>query len=64
VYNDMHCVKKFANTLDLKHEFDVTPWRHKQRIPIDNDHHTPLLISLCPQGCHLPWQKTFRTCTW
>ena len=39
----------FAKTLDLKCEFDVTLWRHKQRTPINYDHHnaTGIDISKC-----------------
>ena len=41
----MICIvsKNFAKSLDLKHEFDVTVWRHKQRTPSNNDHRTPLI---------------------
>jgi len=35
-------LKNFAKTLDLKREFDVTVWRHKQCTPSNNDHHTRL----------------------
>ena len=28
--------------MDLKRESDVTMWRHKQRTPSNNDHHTPV----------------------
>jgi len=28
--------------LDLKREIDVALWRHKERTPSINDHHTPL----------------------
>ena len=40
----MICIvsKNFAKTLDLKREFDVTVWRHKQRTPSNNDHYKPL----------------------
>ena len=41
----MICIvsKKCAKTLDLKRKFDITLWRHKQRTPSSNDHHTPLI---------------------
>jgi len=36
----------FAKTLDWKREFNVAVWRHKQRTPSNNDHHTPLHFTL------------------
>jgi len=41
----MHCVKNVSKTLDLKHEFGVTMWRHKQRTTSNNDLHTLLVRS-------------------
>ena len=41
---NMHVVStNFAKPLVCKREYDVILWHHKQRIPSNNDHHTPLL---------------------
>jgi len=50
----MMCIvsKNLAKTLDLKREFYVAVWRHKQGTPNNNDHHTPLKIA--------SWSWTFR----
>ena len=57
----MICIvsKNCAKTLDLKRESDVTVWRHKQRTPSNNDHHTPLLTmgeitNHCPDLMGIP----------
>jgi len=50
VYDDVFVSKNFAKTLDLKREFDVTVWRHKQRTPSNNDFHTPLLLLFLRRG--------------
>jgi len=40
----MHIVStNFAKTLDWKREFNIAVWRHKQRIPSNNDRQTPLV---------------------
>jgi len=41
----VHYIKNFAKTLDLKLEFDVAVWRHKQRTTSNNDHRTPLITA-------------------
>jgi len=38
--------KNFDKTLDLKREFNVAVWRHKQRTPSNDDHHMPLEVLL------------------
>jgi len=64
----MICIvsKNFAKTLDMKREFDVTVWRHKQRTPSNDDHHTPLIlrqysICLCNQARQMYWTENSKS---